>query len=347
MIMDTRTLKQILIGLSTYTPVNLAAVGGFSANRMKPNAAYCYEVWLKHLIMSVHRGGIRFPETVMEIGPGDSLGFGLAALISGVGGYVAVDAVRYTEPAIETSLFSELVSLFKNKTPLPLGEGIPDLAPYLDDAHFPESILTDDHLSRALSDRRLEEIENLHVETDRLSSGQPSFSYLAPYSSLGTFDADSFDLVFSHAVLEHIDDVRRVFESCASVLKPTGCSTHQIDLRCHNVAKEWNGHWKYGSRMWSLMRGRRPYLINRMPVSQYRDIIGETGLHLGYEETYSEPAGVARTALDGEWNRLTDEDLITAGTFIVVTPAESVSFEQEHFPRERVPRDVQTVEVKS
>ena len=48
-----------------------------------PSASYSYDVSMKHL-WSLWKNGVRkLPETVVELGPGQSLGVGLAALLFG------------------------------------------------------------------------------------------------------------------------------------------------------------------------------------------------------------------------------------------------------------------------
>jgi hypothetical protein len=41
----------------------------------------------------------------LEIGPGDSIGVGLAALLSGCKNYIALDAIKYTNIDLNMSVF--------------------------------------------------------------------------------------------------------------------------------------------------------------------------------------------------------------------------------------------------
>src|SRR5215813_2064256 len=57
------------------------------------SARYCYSVWLRHLLhASANRLNVD-PVHVAELGPGLSLGIGLAAILSGVERYYAFDVV--------------------------------------------------------------------------------------------------------------------------------------------------------------------------------------------------------------------------------------------------------------
>jgi len=55
---------------------------------------YCYSVWLRHLkILNTFCKGI--PKKIAELGPGDSLGIGFAALLSGCQNLIALDVIKY------------------------------------------------------------------------------------------------------------------------------------------------------------------------------------------------------------------------------------------------------------
>src|SRR5712691_8294749 len=104
-------MRQMLFGAATYVP----GVYSLVAKRQGEghSARYCYAVWLRHLVLA-HRHGLNaLPRAVAELGPGTSLGVGLAALISGVDTYYACDVVRHANMNRSLQLFDELVALFR------------------------------------------------------------------------------------------------------------------------------------------------------------------------------------------------------------------------------------------
>lgn len=72
------------------------------------SARYCYFVWLRHLVKAYENGLKTRFNRVAELGPGDSLGVGLAAMIPPelpvVGGFVWHDSVIFLrKKALEIS----------------------------------------------------------------------------------------------------------------------------------------------------------------------------------------------------------------------------------------------------
>jgi hypothetical protein len=81
------------------------------------SADYCYAVWLKHLTLLWQRGLRTMPASVAEIGPGNSLGVGLAALLSGSARFYALDVVAYSSTDRNLRMLDRLVERFRNRAP--------------------------------------------------------------------------------------------------------------------------------------------------------------------------------------------------------------------------------------
>ena len=151
--------KPILKGLISFVPGT-----GFlflQRSQNSDSARYCYSVWLRHLVQANQHGLLASPpDVVAELGLGDSLGTGIAALISGCGEYRAFDAVRYASPEVNLQVFDELVPLFQQQADIPDETEFPKTGPRLESYAFPAEILTPDRLKAALEPSRLEKIRN-------------------------------------------------------------------------------------------------------------------------------------------------------------------------------------------
>jgi hypothetical protein len=72
-------LRPIADGISSYLPGSIRLAIGTGGT---DSARYCNSVWLRHLVTLSRNGLGAVPRVVAELGPGDSLGIGLAALLS-------------------------------------------------------------------------------------------------------------------------------------------------------------------------------------------------------------------------------------------------------------------------
>jgi len=104
-------IRPLIFGIASYFPViNRYGAKGTGGT---DSARYCYSVWLRHLVMAKRNGLGPFPRVVAELGPGDSLGIGLAALLSGCDRYFALDVVDHANARSNLEIFDELVELFR------------------------------------------------------------------------------------------------------------------------------------------------------------------------------------------------------------------------------------------
>lgn len=144
---------------------------------MAAQARYCYAVWLSHLVHACESASLPSPpRSVVEIGPGSSLGAGLAALLSGASEYRGLDVVEHAAPENNLRVFDELVELFRRRERIPGGDEFQRMAGLLENRDFPAGVLDSERLRDAL---RPERAERLRQAVER---GGPEVSYIVPWS---------------------------------------------------------------------------------------------------------------------------------------------------------------------
>ena len=63
-------------------------------------------------------------------------------------------------------------------------------------------------------------------------------------------------------------------------------------------------------------KGRRPYLLNRLPHSSHSALLKKAGFSILRDLPFKDTSGIKRAALAACFSGLTDEDLVTSGVFI-------------------------------
>ncbi len=309
--MKLKQLQHLAYGIATFVPgvndLHLKGRGGTDSAR------YCYSVWLRHLVMAKKNGLNPDPKIVAELGPGNSLGVGLAALIAGGDKYFAFDVVEYANAEKNQKIFDELVELFKNRTPIPGEDEFPQVKPCLEEYEFPAYILDENRLQYALEPSRIEKIRNSIGDFQHKDS---LIQYKATWYDTSGLEKESVDMIYSQAVLEHVDDLEGTYRAMYLWLKPTGYISHQIDFKCHGTADDWNGHWAHSDLMWKLMRGSQPYLINREPHSTHIKILSEAGFKIICDLKYELESRFTTSELAPKFKSISGDDLIISDAFI-------------------------------
>jgi hypothetical protein len=275
---------------------------------------YCYSVWLRHL-KNWSRFRENVPVSVAELGPGDSLGTGIAALLSGARHYYALDAVKYWDNEKNLQIFEELVGLFMQRSAMPADKEYPKARPKPDNYAFPSGILTDSLLQQSLAAERLNAIRK---ELSDINNPENSFiRYKIPWHESSVIDNGSIDFIYSQAVLECIEDLDNTFDAMHKWLRGDGLISHTIDLKCHGLTREWNGHWRFSEIEWYLVKGGRSFLINRKPASKYRDLLYQHGFIILDMQNVKMNNRIPRNELAAEFRNMTEEDLTTSGMYIL------------------------------
>jgi hypothetical protein len=298
--------KRLVTGIATFIP-GVRLLSERTAGSMA-SARYCYWVWLNHLAWARNASLPTKFHTVVELGPGDSLGTGLAALLTGTDHYYASDLISYVRREHNLRLLDELVTLFRDRTSIPEGEFAPAAAGSRD---FPADILTDERLGAALVTERVDAIRRAvqHVGVEQAGikvEYQPSWE---------GFDRQP-QLVFSQAVMEHVDNFEAAYRAMHRALAPSGVTSHQIDFRSHEFARDWNGHWTYNDVQWRLIRGRRRWALNRAPLHEHIAALKRAGFRIVGVHRLTEHSRLQPTAFAERFRSMPPEDVTTRSALV-------------------------------
>lgn len=235
------------------------------------DAAYVITTFSRHLERSGierHAGG-----SVLELGPGDSVGSAVvaAALVGGrtylvdVGAFARTDAAPYR--AIAEALKRQ-------------GLTAPDIGT---SATLPEI---------------LEACRATYL-TDGLRS-------------LRSIESNSVDFIWSQAVLEHIEkgEFQETIRELARVLRPNGVMSHRIDFQDH--LEESLNNLRFSDSVWeSALFHRSGFYTNRLRLSQVLDAFRSAGLTPETPTTETWPSlPINRPALHPQFRRIDDRDLL-------------------------------------
>jgi hypothetical protein len=309
--------RLILGGLKSYLPIperKYKGTGGTS------NAGYSYSVWFRHLYWVSHFLGKEFhPRTVVELGPGDSIGTGLSALMSVAENYVGLDVLEHASYELNMRVLDDVLDMVRRRAPLPGDEEFPKTFPRLPSYDFPVHLVRDEELDRRTSD---EYVGQLRAAVRTMTKpGNPFVQYRSPWTP-DAVETGSADYVFSHGALNDMDHTAARDDLSANLdymirwLKPGGVMSHQIELSCEG-GDMWNHHWVYGPLAWRLIRGRRPYYKNRVPLSEYKRLFAARGCPVIGVVPVTK-LGYPREATASQFRDLPDEDFSTAAVFLVV-----------------------------
>jgi hypothetical protein len=264
------------------------------------------------MVMANQSGLATKPLVVAELGPGDSLGIGLMALLLGSEKYYAFDVVKFASAPKNLDMLNELISLLSKKEDIPDDGEFPRICPKLDDYNFPRDIYSEEYLESCLSHVRVSEIKKA------ISQSSGMIEYQAPWFDDCNIVAESVDMIISQAVLEHIDDLHSSYEAMYKWLKRAGFMTHCIDFKSHGKSDTWDGHWKMPNWYWFLLRGARPYLINREPFCAHKNIMKENKFNIISAKRIISKPSFSNSKLNTKFKNMPEKDRETSSVFIQV-----------------------------
>lgn len=248
----------------------------------------------------------KIPQVVAELGPGSSLGFGLACLFSGTQKYFALDLIRQPPSGNILEVFDQMFLLFSNRTPISTEGWCARIFPFAEDLAFPSGILDEETLSQALAPDRIKQLRQ------NIEEGKEDFvKYIVPWQERPSGVLENPDWIISNAVLEHVDDLDATYRAFAAWSKPGTVMSHMIDFSSHFMATEWNEHWRIGDRLWKMLRGKRAYFINRVPNGDHITQLGTNNFELLAQQRLRRVDGFLKEDFCERFRNISVEDAAT------------------------------------
>jgi SAM-dependent methyltransferase len=280
------------------------------------SARYFYSVWLRHLTtVAQAKPNFRF-DIVAELGPGDALGLGICALLSGSTRYIGLDRIPFGVRADNLHMLDELHKLFKSRAEIPGEDEFPGVFPKIQNYSFPNHLLTDERLEVSLEPSRIIAIRKALLG-DMSFTDSALISYVAPWDANKIYSSGTVDFLVSQAVMEHVDDIDGAYAAMHRWLKKDGVMSHRIDYTSHGIANNWYGHWTIPLVLWKIIRGRRAYFVNRFPHSAHIRALS----HNGFKLICCEPTISNNSAKAGSMQiQYEKSDLNIKGAFIIAKP---------------------------
>lgn len=215
----------------------------FSTKEIERNVGYCLNVvknWMNALICFTGDSNPFYNKHVIELGPGPDLGTGIIILAYGAKSYTAIDKNKLIHKT-EKSFYNILLDDLK---------------------HLPGYL-------------------NAKIAVSHLQKGifTEYFSYIYdPSFDLQRFPLKKFNILVSQAVLEHIVNIREIFQILYYRLESNAIMVHEVDLGTHTgLIRNLDplNHLRYSDTVWNLLSfDGSP---NRLRMFDYQKILGQLG----------------------------------------------------------------------
>jgi len=240
---------------------------------------YLIRVFDAHL-MRTGLNGLLTGKTILELGPGDSIGTAVVAASYGAKA-ILIDSGAYAKK--EVGLYKRIAS---------------DLA------------------SRGLSPPDLTHASTFE-EVLKACNAEYMTNGLASYREI---DTGSVDLIFSQAVLEHVrrHEFSQTMSECHRVLKKDGVASHRVDLKDHLDGGLNN--LRFSERIWeSPLFVNSGFYTNRLRCSQMIDMFQNSGFRIEtMSQECWDSLPVDRSSMDCMFAQCSDDEIRIKGFEVVL-----------------------------
>ncbi len=279
---------------------------------------YCYSVWLRHYIFLNSYGNFR-PQQMAELGPGDSIGVSLAALLCGVEKIYAFDVNNTIDVNQNIKIFDDLVQMFNNREEIPSKNEYPYLSPAIENHEFPHDLINDSILEQSLNPSRIAEIREEIMQLNSSEFNGKYIFYKAPWDINNAELYGKIDLIISQAVLEHVLNLENTYKEMYNFLRIGGRMSHQIDFKCHGTSSYWNGHRFYRDKEWSFVNDVEGPAINRTTYLDHLKISENLGFTTKCTKLIKRDDGLAYEHFKDLFpeSKITNDEFVTSGMFLI------------------------------
>jgi len=253
-------------------------IGLFRHGKMD-QSTYLVDIFNRH-VTRVNLANDLKGKTLLELGPGDSVGTALVAASHGAKS-ILLDAGEFAVGDVEVykKLSKELVTYGLNPPDLSNASSLSDVLG-LCDAQY-------------------------------LTDGLNSFKDI---------ESGSVDLIFSQAVLEHVrkDEFLGTMRECLRVLSERGVASHRVDLKDH--LEGGLNNLRFSEKLWeSDFFVDSGFYTNRIQFSEMLGLFKKSGFEvdvLGSERWEKLP--INRKSLDSKFSDLSDKELMVKGFDVIL-----------------------------
>lgn len=269
-------LARTPVGYSLWQRLGLFRHGDMDA------ASYLKSVFDRHIAAAELGGGLA-GRTILELGPGDSVGTAILAACHGAS-TVLIDAGAFvvTDVRVYQRLAEELASTGLNPPDLVGAKSLDDILDACRAKYLPRGL-----------------------------------------ASFEALESESVDLIFSQAVLEHVrkHEFLSTMAECRRVIKPTGICSHRVDLMDHLGGGLNN--LRFSERAWeSDFFVKSGFYTNRIRCAEMLDLFQQAGFAVEVRATELwETLPISRSRLDTRFSSLGDEELRIKSFDAVLRPA--------------------------
>ena len=125
------------------------------------------------------------------------------------------------------------------------------------------------------------DVRNFLIKRNSPDDALDQVTYLSPRAAEDTgLPSSTFDLIYSHAVLEHVRAPKHVLSEIWRLLRPGGYTSHQIDTRNHLDFSRPNEHLALPEWVWQLMTSNRSSYTNRYTIPMWLELFPRDGLEV-------------------------------------------------------------------